>query len=265
VTGPDVHAVVAGYGERARFARAETPTSPPLLLSQLLHGAGHVVEVPCGAGHFLTDYAGAGTRVTLIDANAAMLELAARRAAEANLPTDRLHQRVSLVQQLAPVPGADVLVVPNGALNQLAAQDPLEEILARLRGTLPGGGHMLLQVVCRHPDGGTDAGGFFTPGWPDGQWRADRRLDPEQAAGASYRERRQHHIAPGCVRIDLAYLDAAGTRLHTSTVTLRLIHVAELTDALQAAGLRMATVGRGGDRLTEVLATTASATPGRRG
>lgn len=67
--------VVGGYGGRARFARAEADiVSRPRLLRGLLRTAGHVAELPCGAGHFLAEYAAAGAETTM--PNAALNQLA---------------------------------------------------------------------------------------------------------------------------------------------------------------------------------------------
>ncbi|MEY9211575.1 hypothetical protein NI17_009750 [Thermobifida halotolerans] len=52
--------VVAGYRDRAAFARAEARPIVPHLLTRALGGVEEVVEFPCGTGHFLTAYAQAG-------------------------------------------------------------------------------------------------------------------------------------------------------------------------------------------------------------
>jgi SAM-dependent methyltransferase len=89
---PAAMAVVTSYTARTRFARAETATVlRPRLLRGLLATATHVAELPCGAGHFLTDYGDARLAVTLADANAAMLAQARAHARDAGLPPDRTH------------------------------------------------------------------------------------------------------------------------------------------------------------------------------
>ncbi|MDT0267644.1 class I SAM-dependent methyltransferase [Streptomyces sp. DSM 44915] len=246
---------VAGYRERAAHARAEPPPPPPALLTRLLSQATHIAELPCGTGHFVDAYAQAGVELTLVDASAAMLRGAVERAAAAGLPTTGTHVRRRLIQRLGRLPGVDAVVMPNAALNQLAAQSPPAEILARVRAALAPGSHLLLQALCTRP-GATDGCAFYNPAMPDGTWRTDRRLDPERAAGAAYRQRRQHHDASGDVlRIDFAYLSPAGERLHSSSVELPLLPAADLADALTATGLRLVAHLPGGpSRLTEILA-----------
>lgn len=61
ITPAAATAVVDGYEARARFARAEADVvSRPRVLRGLLRTARHVAELPCGAGHFLADYAATG-------------------------------------------------------------------------------------------------------------------------------------------------------------------------------------------------------------
>jgi SAM-dependent methyltransferase len=247
--------VVAGYGERAAYVRAEQPPPPPKLLAHLLRRTAHVAELPCGTGHFVLAYAQAGVEVTLLDASAAMLQVAVERAATAGVPTERTHIRRCLIQQLDRLPEVDAVVMPNAALNQLAAQCPPTDILAGIRAALVPGSRILLQALCTRP-GVTDGCAFYDPDLPDGAWRTDRRLDPARAAGAAYRQRRQHHDATGlALRIDFAYLSASGNRLHATSVDLRLIPAADLTDALTAVGYRIIeklTSTR--SRFTEILA-----------
>lgn len=255
MTSIRARSVVAGYGERAAFARAEQAPPPPELLAHLLRHAVHIAELPCGTGHFLAAYAQAGVEVTLLDASAAMLHAAVERAAVVGLPTARTHTRRCLIQRLDRLPGVDAVVVPNAALNQLAAQCPPIDILAGIRAALGPGSQILLQALCARP-GATDGCAFYDPDLPDGAWRTDRRLDPARTAGTAYRQRRQHHDATGlALRIDFAYLSASGTRLHATSVDLRLLRAADLTGALTAAGYRIIAKRTGtGSQFTEILA-----------
>ncbi|WP_059008001.1 methyltransferase domain-containing protein [Streptomyces specialis] len=254
--------VTAGYTQRAAFARAEPPPPPPALLPHLLSAIRHVAEAPAGAGHFLPAYTRAGAQVTLVDACQAMLTAAAQRAADSGLPPRALHLHHALLQDLQPLEGVDGLVVPNAAVNQLAAQSSLTQTLATLRALLPDGARLLIQALCTRPGPTADACAFYDSAWPDGTWRADRRLDPAKAAGALWRQRRQHHTGAGVVGIDFAYLDAAGTPLHTTSIELRLIPADALGAALRTAGFRARRVLPGsGGRMTEILATATGPTP----
>lgn len=132
-----VTAVVNGYQLRARFARADADAvSRPRLLPGLLRTTRHVAEVPCGAGHFLADYATAGVKTTLIDGNSAMLAAAIEHAADIGLLAARIDARVQYVQELGELAGVDLVVMPNAALNQLTCQTPLTERLAVIHHAL---------------------------------------------------------------------------------------------------------------------------------
>ncbi len=254
-------AVAAGYTERAAFVLAEPPPPTPLLLPPLLAACRHVAEVPSGAGHYLAAYARAGTHVTLVDGNEAMLRAAAQRAASAGLPPRHLRLRHELVEKLRRLEGIDGLVVPNAAVNQLACQSGLADILATLRSLLPAGAPILLQALCLRPGAPADTCGFYDPVLPDGRWHADRLLDP--ATGARWRRRRQQHSADGrTVAIDFAYRNALGQLLHSSTVQLRLFAVATLATALRTAGFRIRrTLPGAGQRSTEIFAIATGGTP----
>lgn len=252
--------VVGGYGERARFARAEADTvSRPRLLRGLLRTAGHVAELPCGAGHFLADYTAVGAETTLIDGNGAMLTAAIEYAAEVGLPADRTHAHCRYIQELGDLPDMDLAVMPNAALNQLACQTPPAELLAAIRRALCCGAELLAQVVCVHPGHRVDTTGFYDPARQHDVWFADRYLDPTRASGAVLRRRRQHrHQADGVgrVRVEFEYLDSDGASLRTSGVELRLFSVEELVAILTAAGFHHIRFLPGHGGLSEILAQT---------
>lgn len=253
--------VVDGYGGPARFARAEADiVSRPRLLRGLLRTAGHVAELPCGAGHFLADYTAAGAETTLIDGNGAMLTAATEHAAEVGLPADRTHARCRYIQDLGDLPDVDLVVMPNAALKQLADQTPPAELLAEIRRALPCGIELLAQVACVHPGDGVDTTGFYDPARQHGVWFADRYLDPTRTDGAVLRRRRQqqHHHADevGRVRVEFDYLDSDGASLHTSRVELRLFSAEELVAILTAAGFRHIRFLPGYGGLSEILAQT---------
>ncbi len=234
-------AVVDGYELRARFARAEADAvSRPRLLRGLLRTARHVAEVPCGAGHFLADYATAGVKTTLIDGHGTMLAAAIEHAADIGLPADRTDAHVQYVQELGELAGVDLVVMPNAALNQLSCQTPLTELLAAIHCALRPGVELLAQVACTHPGGGIDTAGCYDPIRQHGVWFADRYLDPSRAGGAVLRRRRQHQYHEGNdavrVLVEFDYVDTAGASLHTTGVELRLFSAEELAAALTSAG-----------------------------
>lgn len=252
--------VVGGYGGRARFARAEADiVSRPRLLRGLLRTAGHVAELPCGVGHFLTDYTAAGAETTLIDGNSAMLAAAIEHAAEVGLPADRTHAHCRYIQELSDLPDVDLVVMPNAALNQLASQTPPAELLAEIRRALRCGIELLAQLACVHPGERVDTMGFYDPARQHDVWFADRYLDPTRAGGAVLRRRRQHrHHADGVdrVRVEFDYLDSDGASLHTNEVELRLFSAEELVAILTVAGFRHIRFLPGHGGLSEILAQT---------
>jgi SAM-dependent methyltransferase len=228
--------VVDAYKRRARFAAADTvAVQHPRLLRGLLCQAAHVAEIPCGAGHFLTEYARTGCAATLVDASPEMLAVAMRNAVEAGMLTDRTFPVVAFVQELGFLADVDLLVAPNGALNQLVRQSPLTSLLAGLRSAMRPGVLMLAQAACTHDGQLVDTTTFYDAAFPHGVWFTDRFLDPARADGAVLRQRRQHRCG-SLLRIEFAYRDRAGASLHVTTVELELFSALKLTRAFAAAG-----------------------------
>lgn len=259
----DATCVVQSYQQRARFARAETAAvRRPQLLRGLLASVTHVAEIPCGAGHFLADYARAGVAVTLVDASAAMLAVAVEYAVEIGLPADRTVSALAYLQDLQLPDEVDLVVAPNAALNQLACQSPLNDLLVRLHRTLRPGADVLAQVACTHAGEGVDTATFYDPAQQPGKWFADRWFDPNHDGGAVRRRRRQHR-AGDRLRIDFDYLDRAGTSLHATTVELELFSTSTLTETFTAAGFTHIRLLPGHGGLSEVLATVETIGPRR--
>lgn len=266
-TGVSADAVVAAYSARTPFARSETAAvRRPRLLSRLLNAAPvdaaagtvdrvvSVAEIPCGAGHFLTDYASRDCAVTLVDASAEILAIAREHAHEAGLPPHRTHAVRTYVQDLDLAEPVDLMVVPNAALNQLAAQSPLSVLLARLRANMRSGGELLVQLACHHPGGVVDTATFYDPDRGHGAWFDDRWFDPERTDGANLRRRRQHRGGDR-LRIEFDYHDVDGTSLHRTTVELTLFTADTMTAALTAAGFTHVRFLPGQGGLSEFLAT----------
>lgn len=206
----DAATVVASYEQRARFARTETATvRRPRLLRGLLDSATHIAEIPCGTGHFLGDYVRVEVSVTLVDASAAMLAAAVEHAVEAGLPADRTFPTLGYLHELHLRDGIDLVVAPNAALNQLAWQAPLIELLTSLRATVCPGAEVLAQVACTQPDAGVDTATFYDAARQHRVWFADRWFDPAQAGGAVLRRRRQYRDG-NRLRIEFDYRDPPG-------------------------------------------------------
>ncbi len=252
-------AVVASYRTRTPFAAAETrAVQVPRLLRGLLRAATHVAEVPCGAGHFLPAYVEHEVVVTLVDACQDMLDLAADRAADHGLPSDRVTARRALVQDLELPSGVDLVVLPNAALNQLAAQSGLPTLLAAVRATIGEGTVVLAQVCCEHPAGAVDASTFYDDRRPHGQWFPDTVLPCDQLDGDVLRRRRQHRDRDQ-LRIEFDYLDKSRTRVESAVVDLRVFTAEELISAFGVAGFTDVRFLPGTDGLSEI---TALAGPG---
>ncbi|WP_063711395.1 class I SAM-dependent methyltransferase [Nocardia asiatica] len=248
--------VVASYDQRAVFSRAETTSVPrPHGLAQLLATCRHLVEVPCGSGHFLSDYARADVSVTLADANAAMLKEAAEHAHEVGIPESRLSVVQGLLNRLRLPDDVDMVVVPNAALNQLAYQQPLTAVAAALHAAADRTGVQLLAQVAVTTDAGPDtATRFFDPAVPDDDWVADRWFDPA-VGGAVQRRRRQRRFGDR-LRLEFAYLDGHGNTVHTTTTHIQLLTHTTLSAAFELAGFGEIRVRPGPGGLWELRAVT---------
>jgi len=248
-------AVIESYAARARFARAETAAvARPRMLRGLLRARPHVAEIPCGAGHFLTDYARAGAAVTLVDASPQMLAAAVDHAAAVGIPAEQTFPTAAYLQDLALLDEVDLVVAPNAAMNQLACQSSLPEMLAALRQALRPGVKVLAQLACTHPGGGVDSASFYDAGRQHGVWFPDRWFDPDAAAGAVLRRRRQQRTSD-LLSIEFGYISPAGHTLHTTSVELSLFSAPQIRGAFTAAGFLAIRYLPGNGGLSEVLAT----------
>ncbi|WP_216892587.1 NAD(P)-dependent oxidoreductase [Nocardia alni] len=252
-------AVVASYDQRAAFSRAETAcASRPVSLAALLTECRHVVELPCGSGYFLSDYAAADVAVTVVDANAAMLTEAVEHARGAGIPDTRLTVLHGLLEQVRLPGDVDLLVVPNAALNQLACQYPLTELATILHGLARDDvGTELVAQILTTTAGECGASSAFDPGLPDGQWVTDRRFEPEHAGGALERRRCQSRHG-NRVRVDLVYLADHGRQVHSASVALELFTPSGVLAAFTAAGFVSVRLESGAGGLAELRAVTGS-------
>jgi SAM-dependent methyltransferase len=252
----DAATVVGAYQQRARFARAEAAAvRRPRLLRGLLRTAPHVAEIPCGTGHFLAEYVRAGAAVTLVDACPEMLAAAVEHAIDAGLPAEHTVPNVAYLQELELLAEVDLVVAPNAAMNQLACQSSLTDMLTALRRALRPGVEVLAQVACTHPGGGADSATFYDAARQHRVWVPDRWFDPAQAGGAALRRRRQHREGDR-LRIEFDYVDPAGHGLYATTVELALFSAQQLRDAFTAARFVHVRFLPGQGGLSEVLATT---------
>ncbi|QIZ37237.1 methyltransferase domain-containing protein [Saccharopolyspora sp. ASAGF58] len=253
-TGTGTEAVIESYQRRAAFARAETAhLARPRLLRGLLPAVDHVAEIPCGAGHFLADYARSALAVTLVDASAAMLAAATENAVHSGLSDEKTRRHLAYVQQPPDLTSVGLIVVPNAALNQLACQTALVELLMVLRAAVAPWAVVLAQVACVHPGGGVDTAGFYDPARQHGVWFADRWFHPEQAGGAVLRRRRQHRHGER-LQIQFDYRSPARSSLHATAIELALFNAADLRDAFTTAGFGRVRFLPGQDGMSEVLA-----------
>lgn len=252
----DARTVVESYVQRARFARAEAAAvGRPRLLRGLLRNGLRVAELPCGAGHFLTEYACTGAPMTLVDASPEMLAAAVEHAIYAGVPADRTVPTVAYLHELEVLAEVDLVVAPNAALNQLASQSSLTDTLTALRQALRPGVELLAQVACTHPGGGADSATFYDAARQHRVWFPDQWFDPADAGGAVLRRRRQHRDGDR-LRIEFDYVDPAGHSLHTAAVELALFSARQLREAFTAAGFVHVRFLPGQGGLSEVLATT---------
>lgn len=235
----------AGYAARAATYAAEVAAglTTPHLLKRLLSPGMTVAEIPSGAGHYPRVYADAGCTTMLIDASAEILDAAAVNTA--GVPNvRRLHARLETLT--ADVVLADLIVVPNGALNQLAHDLPLPEIFRSLVGVLAPEGRILVQALLGEPG---EACGFYEP-LRGGSWFTDRRI-PDPSGGTLVRRRRQNRH-DDLVGIDFT-LHRDDTQIYEHTVALLLLDRPSITQAAAVAGLTVATYRPGLGQLTEVV------------
>lgn len=242
----------AGYGQRAAYYAAEISRVPePVLLAGLLRPGMAVAEMPSGTGHFLPAYSAAGARITLVDACPQMLAAAQALAARSGTTV------TAVCETIEGLPGRagpfDMIVMPNGAINQLAAEIPLARLLAVVVLLLAPDGLFLAQVLA--PDA---ACGFYDPGLSDGAWHLDRHFT--SGDGRAVTRRRCQHHRDGLVHIDFE-LASSGSPVHRQQVTLRPVPVTEAAAALADAGMRTLRTSPGHAGLAEVLGAQQSRSP----
>ncbi|HEX3963914.1 MAG TPA: class I SAM-dependent methyltransferase [Trebonia sp.] len=240
----------AGYEERAGYYAAEISHVPvPALLAGLLRPGLAVAEMPSGTGHFLPAYSAAGAGITLVDACPQMLAAAQVVAAKSGIAI------TAVCGAIEDLPGRastfDLIVMPNGALNQMAADIPLARLLASVARFLAPHGLFLAQFLA--PGAGC---GFYDPGLTDGDWHQDRQFADEDGHLIT-RRRRQHH-QDGLVHVGFEWASGANP-VHCQQVTLRPMPIADVQVALADAGLRTLRTGSGG--FAEILGVRQSRRP----
>lgn len=240
------------WSDRAATYAAETaPVPTPVLLPRLLAStrSWSLAEAPAGAGHFLDSYAVAGWReITLVDAEPAMLTEAVGRAATYGLTAHPVRARIQDLAALGHRYYA--IVVPNAALNMLAAQTTTQETLAALRGALRPGGMLLAQFLGIHQDGTLDRSGCFDPDLPEDTWTEEWRR-PITGGRSLTRRRRQRRAGPDLtIEIALSVDDTAPTH---HQIALRLLALADLPGQCRAAGLGTVVTRPGTHGMSELL------------
>lgn len=233
-----------GYARRAASYAGEIATVPvPEALAGLLATASRVVEVPSGTGHFLAAYAEYDVDVLLVDASEPMLEVARANAPEAVTLCRRIED---LTFGDGP---ADLVVMPNAALNQLAISSGPSRALASAARLLPPVGHLLAQVMTVGDDGSVAECGFYDPSVCDGELIEDRRL---QVADRKLIRHRRQMLGGGVLQLELEFHDGDNVT-DRYTVELLLLSRAQLIDAVTVAGLDLISITAGPGGLTEVL------------
>jgi SAM-dependent methyltransferase len=251
VTGP------AGYAERARHYAAEIARVPaPRLLPGLLRSGLRVAEVPSGTGHFLDLYAAASAEVTLIDACPRMLEAARRQACSHLHPVRAVCTRV---QDLSRQTGlVDLAVLPNAALNQLAADADPGELLTAAARILAPGGSLLAQVLLLDDSGTTTSCGFYDPASVEDTWLTDRHFAIGE--GRHLGRRRRHRRDGDRLCIDFEFTED-NQPVYAHHVCLRLLTVSGLTAAADDASLTVLSIMPGDGGFHEILVAAAGRNP----
>lgn len=242
----------AGYEQRAGYYGAEISRVPePGLLAGLLRPGLAIAELPSGTGHFLPAYSAAGAGITLVDACPQMLAAAQALAAQSGIAI------TAVCETIEELPGStgpfDLIVMPNGALNQLAAGTPPARLLVIVARLLTPDGHFLAQLLVPGA-----ACGFYDPALADGDWHQDRQFASED--GRTVTRRRCQHHRDSVVHIDFE-MASGGNPLHRQQVTLRPMLIKDVQAAFADAGLRTLKVSPGPGGLTEILGTWQSRRP----
>lgn len=217
--------VVAGYTARAPWAVADVARAVvPRGLPRVLTGVTHVAEIPCGAGHLLACYVAAGAAVTLVDANAAMLATAHTRAARAGVRA--VHTVPALLPDLPALPECGAVVIPQAAVNQLAAQQDLGVLLQAVRAAVAPGARLLAQLL--------DPGAHPLARGPHGQWASEPAvaLDDGSHVVRSHRTHRQGRV----LDVELVYTHSTGRQHQADSVRMQLLSGADVADAMSTAG-----------------------------
>jgi SAM-dependent methyltransferase len=242
----------AGYARRASWYAAEISGVPvPTLLAGVLRPGLAVAEMPSGTGHFLPAYSSAHASITLADACPQMLTAAQAQALRNGTVV------ATVCGMIEDLPGRTgpfgLIVMPNGALNQLAAAAPPGGLLTAIARLLVPDGLFLTQVLS--PD---VACGFYDPRLADQDWQEDRQF-PGEDGGPVSRRRCQHHEGD-IVRIEFE-LRSGGCVVHRQQVALKMMTAREVHAVLAGAGLRVLQCGPGSGGFTEILCARQSRRP----
>jgi SAM-dependent methyltransferase len=234
-----------GYARRASWYAAEISQVPEsALLAGLLRPGLAVAEMPSGTGHFLPAYSSVGASITFVDACPHMLSAAQDQASQGGIAIATV---CGMIEDLPGRTGPfSLIVMPNGALNQLAVAAPPGRLLTAVARLLVPDGLFLAQVLA--PDA---ACGFYDPELADGDWHQDRQFPGDEGVPVS-RRRRQHHEGD-IVRIEFELRTPAGCLVHRQQVALKLMAIGEVHAVLAGAGLRVLQCGPGPGGLTEIL------------
>ena len=234
----------AGYAGRASSYAAEISQVPePALLAGLLRPGLAVAEMPSGTGHFLPAYSCRGASITLVDACPHMLAAAQALASRSGIAVTTV---CGMIEDLPGRTGPfSLIVMPNGALNQLAAAAPPGRLLTAVARLLVPDGLFLAQVL---------APGCSLRFLRPGAGRRGLASGPavlRRGGRPVTRRRRQHHEGD-VVRIDFE-LASAGCLVHRQQVALKLMAIGEVYAVLAGAGLRVLQCGPGPGGLAEIL------------
>jgi SAM-dependent methyltransferase len=242
----------AGYARRVSWYAAEISSVPvPTLLAGVLRPGLTVAEMPSGTGHFLPAYSCARASITLADACPQMLTVAQAQASKGDIAITTV---CGMIEDLPGMTGPfGLIVMPNGALNQLAAAALPGKLFAAVARLLVPDGLFLIQVLS--PD---TACGFYDPSLADGDWQEDRQFPGEDRVPVS-RRRCQHHEGD-IVRIEFE-LRSGGRMVHRQQVALKMMTARDVHAVLAGAGLRVLQYGPGSGGFTEILCARQSGRP----
>ncbi|MCI2422909.1 class I SAM-dependent methyltransferase [Saccharopolyspora sp. K220] len=243
---------LANYTARTGIPPAAdiTGTAAPASLLNALTPPAAVTEFPARGGHFLYAYAQAGFQVILVDEDPELLRIAVARARQAGISAARLDAVRVAAPAVPDLRAADLVVVPSGELNRMAAARPVYEVLRALRHAMSPGARLIAQVLCHG-----NPGPWHDPTRSPMAWCQDHAFT--DLSGERVVRWRRYDQRGDLVWVDYRYTSAGGRK--SETYPMAHLKLRLFTDLLRAetrlAGFTDVTLAAGHGTYSELAAT----------